>query len=112
VKTVRVFLGADMRGAHVGLAAQAARHQVSLSKLGPQEAVIFINRARDRLKSYSFNGVISYVHFTDKRAIDMAALNELPRAFNADGTLDYSKALRVALEKRLSLKQGEKVEVL
>lgn len=55
-----------------------------------------------RVKAYAYNGVISYLIQQDKkRPLDLEALNELPRAFSTDGVMDYTKALKASLEKRL-----------
>jgi hypothetical protein len=102
-----------MRTMHKGMGALLDKQ--GIKRLATDEAVIFINRARDRLKSYSYNGVISYVRFTgsDKRAIDLSAIDEIARAFNSDGTLDYNRALKKHLEKRLKVKsESSELDVL
>lgn len=112
-RAVSIFMGADLRAGHVGLRALAQKHRVQLSALGSGECVVFINRARNKIKSYSFNGVISYVRFDDaRRGVSIEALDELPRAFRSDGTLDYDRALRVSLEKKLGMKATRQLEVL
>jgi len=113
MKTVHFFLGADLRGSHAGLAMQAKQKNIDLAKLKAGEAVVFINRKKNKLKSYSFNGVVSYVRFDDsRRGIDMDALNEIPRSFTSDGRMDYERALRETLKKKLSLKRFEELEVV
>jgi len=113
VRTVHVILGADLRGAHGSLEKQAGSNKIELKRLKSDEAIVFINRAKDKVKTYSGNGVISYVRFDDKRrGIDLDALNEIPRAFSATGQLDYTKALRLTLEKKLALKNFKRTEAL
>lgn len=105
MKTVHVFLGADMRSMHRGLREIAKANGIDLTKLKKGEAAVFINASKNKLKSYSFNGVISYVRFDDpQRPIDLNALDELPKAFDPNGKLDYSRALKATLEKRLKSK--------
>jgi hypothetical protein len=124
MKTVHVVLGADLRGNHNVLEVQAKKHNLHLSRLRFGEAVLFINRKKDKLKSYSFNGVVSYIRFDDsgfdgsgrrgsRRGLDLDALNEIPRAFSPNGVLDYDKALKITLEKKLGLsKTFKETEVL
>lgn len=113
MRTVHVILGASMCGQHNSLEGQAKHNGVRLDNLKDGEAVVFINRKMDKMKAYSANKVISYVRFDDRRrGIDMAALNEIPKAFSADGVLDYPKALRLTLENRLkSRKEPKRTEV-
>lgn len=114
MKAVKVITGADLRAMHPGLKKLAARFDIDLGNLKDGEAVLFINRAKDKLKSYSSNGVVSYVRFDDKkRSIDMDALNEIPRSFNSDGSLDYNRALKSALTKKLkSCRKFDDVELV
>lgn len=107
MKSVQVFLGADLRSMHAGLKKLAASYGVHLDSLGKEEAVVFINSAKNKIKSYSYNGAICYIRFDDpKRPIDLNALDELPKAFNKHGTLNYTKALKAALIKQM--KQNKK----
>lgn len=113
MKTVHVFLGSDLRSGHLGLAAQAQKNKVSLKELEKNEAVVFINRKKNKMKAYAYNGVLSYVRFDDpKRGIDLGALDEFPKAFDAEGQMDYSKALRAALEKKLKVRRFGELEIL
>lgn len=91
-----------MRLGHEGLVKYAATKDVKMSDLDTGEAIIFINRARTMMKSYSWNKVISFVRSKDiKRPIDIAVLDYLPKTFNVDGEMDYAKALKAMLEKKL-----------
>jgi hypothetical protein len=111
VKTVQFILGADMRGNHDSLKQQAKSCRVSLGSLAPGEAVVFINKARDKMKAYSYNNVISYYRSPDpSRPIDLDSLDEIPRAFNKRGELDYTKALKLRLEKKLAKKKFKGME--
>lgn len=112
MNTVHFVLGADLRGGHLGLAAQAKSHNIKLQELNDMEAVVFINAAKNKMKAYSWNGVISYVKFDDpKRPLNLMSLDEIPRAFNRDGTMNYKKALKSSLEKMLKQKITESVRI-
>lgn len=114
MKAVNLFLGADLRSGHPGLTKLAKSRGIVLKELRTGEAVIFINSKKDKMKAFAWNGVLSYVRFDDKkRAIDLSAIDEFPRAFDKDGVMDYAKALRASLEKRLARPgQIKDIEVL
>lgn len=108
MKTVNVFLGADMRLGHEGLIEYAASRKIKVESLKPGEAIVFINAKRDRMKSFSWNKVVSFVRSADiNRPIDLETMDYLAQAFSPDGVMDYNKALRMKLEKKLI---GHKLE--
>jgi hypothetical protein len=109
VKAVKFLFNADLRGGHDNLKAQSKKVGVDLEKLETEEAAVFINRQRNKIKTYSYNGVMSYIRFTEEshRGIDMNALSEIARAFDKRGQLDYNKALKASLLQRLSKRSGD-----
>lgn len=108
MKTVFCFLGVDMRCGHDGLITVAKNKKVDLKNLNVGEAAVFINSSRTKIKAYSYNHVVSYYRSLEySRPIDLAALEMLPKAFDEDGVMDYSAALKAALEKKLV---GRKLE--
>lgn len=113
MKSVNIFLGADLRLGHDGLRKLAKSKNVLLSELNRDEAVIFINSARDKIKSYSWNGVVSYMRSKEtNRPIDLMALDYLVKTFNPSGQMNYPAALRLALLKRLRLRGNFDPELL
>lgn len=113
MKIVHIFLGADLRGAHNYFRILSASSGHNVNELKTGEAIIAINKAKDKLKAYSYNGALTYIRFDDKkRGIDLNAIDELARAFRPDGTLDYTKALKESFSKRLTVKQYKKLTVL
>lgn len=112
MKSLHVFVGVDMRMGHLGLKKYASLHGVDLNNLPGLSAAIFISKDKMRIKSYSYNGVVSYlVQYDNKRPLDLDMINELPRAFSANGSFDYSKALRASLEKKLKLVKLEEARL-
>lgn len=106
MKAVNIFLGVDLRSGYGGLRELLKKHKISFDDLSREEVYIFVNRAKTSVKVLSYNHVVSYLRSCDtNRPFDIAALNEIPRAINANGTLNYDKALRLSLEARL-LKSG------
>lgn len=104
-KLVNAFLDVDMRCQHDGLAKIAKKHRVDVWSLSPGEHVVFINRAMDRIKMFSPNGVLSYLRLKSDQRIDLDTLKYIPEAY--DGSKDlrvtYSQALRKSLSKRVEL---------
>ena len=113
MKTVHIFLGADMRCSHAGLITTAKTQGIEWQRLKSGEALLFINSRKDRLKSLSWNGVLSYVNFSDtRRALDLNAIEEIPKALSPSGHMDYKKALKLALLKRLEKKRYPVLELV
>lgn len=113
MKTSQAFVGADMRCSHQGLISIAEKYGAKLSALKPGEAFLFINSSKDRIKSLSWNGVLSYVNFQGTgRKLDLDAISEIPKAMGADGVMNYGKALRATLEKKLGSKRFSELERL
>lgn len=101
-KIVRVFLDTNMACQHNGLRSLASKHGVKLEALDNREHVIFVNKARNRVKLYSANGVISYL-WKEKGRLDMMALSMIPETFSnqvGDG-FHMNKAIKATLIKRL-----------
>ncbi len=98
---VRCFIDTDLRSQHNGLAKIAARHRINVSRLRPGEHVMFINRARDKMKMYSANGVLSYLRLGDRRKVDMDTIGEIPRAFDGSLSLAYERALTKTVKQKL-----------
>lgn len=104
MKAVEFFLGVNMCAQHNGLKKLAKKYKIDIDTLPSNSACVFISRDRRRIKVYASNGVLSYLRASDYRPFDLSALNEFPKAFNTDGTLNYEKALRLRLEKEFSKK--------
>ena len=105
VKVVHCFTAVDMRMGHTGLEAYAKTRKVHLNAMDEETACIFISRNRCRMKAYSYNGVVSYMRApSESRPFDLNAIDEFPRAFDKNGKMDYSRALKMSLEKMMALK--------
>lgn len=103
-KVLHVFLGMDLRAGHVGLMVHAKK--AGVEELPKGSAIIFINAKKNKMKSYSWNGVVSYIRSEEaNRPIDLSVIDELPKAFDTNGHMDYAKALKVTLEKKLAQKK-------
>jgi len=101
-KVIRVFLDADLRGQHNSLAKAAKKTKLNVENLVSGQYVVFVNRARDRIKIFAANNIIAYYKSPSGR-IDMHTIALIPQAFEGPSGLNYDKALRKSLEKRLGV---------
>jgi hypothetical protein len=100
VRVVHIFKEVDMRCGHEGLRAHAKRSGVNVDNI--DGVCVFVSRSRMLMKTYSANGVLSYLRAKEySRPIDIDALAQFPLAFSKDGRVDYTLALRKKLEKVL-----------
>lgn len=99
--TVSVLLNVSMVGGHDALVRVAKSQGMNLEKLDTGCAVVFINRKREKMKVYSYNGVLSYMRSPEGRPFDLMAIDEFPKAFDANGRMDYPAALKLRIEKAL-----------
>lgn len=99
-KILRVFLDVDMRNQHDGLSTLATKNKVNLSNLDPGCHVIFINSKQNKIKVFSCRGTLTYIR-KDKGRIDLNFISMIPQAFNDFGELEWAKAEKLSLEKRL-----------
>lgn len=106
-RVVHVFLNTHMGLGHDGLTAYAAKHKVDLGALSQGAHVVFINRARDKVKMYSANEVVHYKRLKSGEKLRMESLQHFPKCFTAEGELNYSQALAKSFEKYLVTRRKE-----
>lgn len=97
-RIVRVFLETNMVCQHAGLKAMALSHKVNIDELESGEHAVFVNKALN----YSFNGVISYL-YQPKGRLDLHMIEAISRTFDDRGTINFEKAAKQSLVKRLQL---------
>jgi hypothetical protein len=102
-KIIQVFLNADLRCGHDGLAKLANDNNINVANLEPGQFIIFINTEMNRLKLYAANQVIAYLRLKEGK-IDIRAIQLIPRAFLASGRIDYDKAIKEIIESKLTWK--------
>ena len=103
-RALQVFLNADFRCAHEGLALIAKSHKIDVSKLEIGEYLIFVNTAKDRLKLYAANNVVAYLKLKTGK-IDLRTIQLIPQAFNGSGRIDYDAALKEVIDRELARKK-------
>jgi hypothetical protein len=104
MKAVHVFLDVNMGLGHMGLYREAKKGGVDLRFLSKDEAVLFINTARNKFKSYAHNGVVSYVRLDDPRdALSLAAFDMIPQSVSAKARFEYAPRAQKAVEKLLGI---------
>lgn len=100
MKAIKIFTGVDLIVSHDGLKEYAKKHKVDLKELRTGEVAIFVNTKKDKMKSYAWNGVLSYLRRTEyERPFDLQAFNAF--SLKADGTISYVDGLKARLEKVL-----------
>src|SRR6267142_4284345 len=101
MKTVEVFIGADMRCSHRGLVKLAKDNGVHVDDLQPGDAIVYVNMRKNRVKTLSYNGVLSYLNLEGtRRTVDLDALSMIPQALDPRGAMNYKRALFFTLQKK------------
>ena len=100
-KVVRIFLDADLRCQHKGLASAAKKESVDVRKLPIGEHVMFINRKRNKLKMYSAGEIVAYLRLP-KGVLDLRALGRIPEVYGSNLEIKYAKSLEEMIRKEFS----------
>lgn len=100
MRVIRCFLDTDIRMGHPGLTLLAKKEKIVMSELGHGEFVIFVNRARNKVKVFAPGNVLAYLRL-ERGTLDLRAIQEIPKVFGAKGKIDLDQATRTVLEKKL-----------
>lgn len=107
-RVINFFTNVDFRLGHDGLAKLSKQNAVDVAKLNNGQYIVFVNSAKDRVKVFAANNVIAYLKLPHGRKVDSRVIQEIPSAFQGNGTLDYDKALKAAVEKALARRNRKK----
>jgi hypothetical protein len=105
MKAVHLFLDTDMRCGHYGLFLVAKKSKVLIQTLRPGEAVIFINTAKNKIKTFGPNGVVSYLR-VDK-GIRPTSFDSFTDAVSPGMKMQFSPSVRAELLQALGLNQSK-----
>ena len=87
---------------HDGLTALAMKLGIDPSKLQAAELILYINRAKDKIKILGKEGkVLGYLRFPKGKRISTEAIQFIPQTFSDSGEINYDAALKEALGKIL-----------
>lgn len=87
---------------HDGLTLLAKKFKVDARTLGQHELVIFINRARNKLKILGGGGkVIAYTRSEKSRKLPLDAIQYIAQIFNEKGHIDIDAAIERHVTKAL-----------
>jgi hypothetical protein len=98
-----------MGNGHHGLAEIARKvAKIKVEELGSGEVIMFLNRAKDKLKIVGSRGVVlGYLKMPKGQRIMLEAIQYIPQTFGSSGALNYDKALEKALVQRLQRERGK-----
>lgn len=97
MRILRVFLGADLRCGHDGLAESARKAKINVTQLGTGEYVLFINNTKTKIKLYTAGGVLAYRRLDKGQVFDLRFIEGIPRAFESKGRLTYDDVVKESL---------------
>lgn len=96
---------------HMGIGHDGLKYLLIKNKikdLNHDELVLFLNRARDKLKVLSGSGIVlAYVKMPQGRRLPVDALQYIPQAFAEKGTLDIEAAISASVTKRFERRYGK-----
>ena len=97
-RIVQVFSNVHMGYGHPGLSAILKKN---IGRMFPKdgELFVFINKKKSAAKVYAAKNIVFHLKPESGR-IEMHSILELPHAIGVDGTLNYSKALELALKRK------------
>lgn len=97
----QAFLDVSMNCQHRGLTKVAKRGGVNVHDLKPGEFVLFVNARFDKMKLFATQNIIIYIAAPKGRKVSQKFLEELPKIFDTNATLNYDEALQPVLKKYL-----------
>lgn len=102
------FLNTDLRYSAPGLIHLCDENGIDVSKRKHGELIVFINTARDHIKVLACNEstqpVVASYRLPKGRIYDLRVVSEITKAFRADGTINFNKAMKNVLDKLLEKK--------
>jgi hypothetical protein len=109
-KIIFLLVDVNMGLGHPGLIALARKNKVNPETTKDGHLLMFLNRKRDKLKMLGHQGIVlGYLRMPKGQQIMLEAIQYLPRAFGADGAINYDQALKTVLESRLSRPKSKSV---
>jgi hypothetical protein len=104
-KIILLIDNVNMGLGHPGLTALARKFKKDPATLKDGELLMFLNRKRDKLKMMGHQGIVlGYLRMPKGRQIMLEAIQYLPKAFGAQGEINYDRALHTVLSDRLAKK--------
>jgi hypothetical protein len=108
-RIVRCIDNVNMGLGHPGLSELARKFKLYPEKLAPQECIVFLNRAKDKLKVMGSEGrVIAYLRMPRGQRMRLESIQYIPQIFAATGKIDYDAACKESLIRSLGTgKEGK-----
>lgn len=111
-RLVAAISNISMALGHDGLSECAKRLGIKIDKLEDHELVLFVNRARDRLKVLGAKGIVlGYVKMPKGRKLPLGAVQFIPATFSGQGTIDIDAAIAKYITKTLEKKSIGPIDI-
>lgn len=106
-RIVAVVDNVHMGLGHEGLRGLAKLHRLPIEGLAQGELLLFLNRAKDKIKMVGHGGqVIAYFKMPHGRRLPLEAIQYIPQTFTADGKVDLDAAIEKHVTSALSRRAG------
>lgn len=110
-RIIAAISNVNMGKGHEALFLIAKRLGVNLGTLPEKSLVIFINRARDKMKILESSGVVlGYIRMPNGEKLPLGAIQYLPQAFSANGRVDVDGAVKLFIQAKLKVRGKPGVE--
>lgn len=112
-RLVAAISNISMNLSHDGLSAVADKHGIKMDKLEDHELVLFINRARDKLKLLGAKGVVlGYVRTRKGQTLPLGAVQFIPETFSGRGNINIDGAISKYLTQHLAKRNQSALEIV
>lgn len=101
---LQVFHNADMRNRIDGFTQRLKDCNIDPKKLKRGQYLSFVNAAKDCIAIITAEDTIVYKKMSKGQKVELRAIMEIPKIFNATGKMDYDEALGEAVNKALARK--------
>lgn len=101
-RLVAAISNVHMGLSHEGLSSVAEKFGIKIDKLSESDLILYINRARDKLKVLGAKGIVlGYVKMRKGATLPLGAVQFIPETFSGRGTIDIDGAIQKYLAKTL-----------
>lgn len=101
-RIVAVIDNTNMSSSHDGLGRIARKLKIAIDTLERNDLIVFLNRAKTRMKVLGGAGsIIGYVRMPKNQVLPLDAVQYLPEVFATTGKIDVAEAIKKSVTARL-----------